>query len=572
MILLFVLTVAVCAGAIWQYGRIRALDQLEKQGRADLALAADRFTGQLRRYRELAVLMAENPALTALPAPGAAARARKVLQEAADKTGAMGLAYADTRGQILAQAGTGPRGPAGTPHFERAMQGALGASAGVLEAAGGARVFAYAAPAFGADGKVTGALVVLVDIAELEWDWIGGRPAVFFTDGAGRVFLSNRSELLFWQRDAGAGLAPPEGPAPRFSARRVGPHEVWTMDWGDYLPARALHLERPLPVIGMTGHALMDVGPARWVAGLQASVFALTCLVFGALLFVATERRRTLARANAQLESRVAERTAELSGANRRLRREVAEREEAEAALKKAQDDLVRAGKLSALGQISAGISHELNQPLMAIRQFADNAAQFLSRGRTEVAEENLGRISQMAARMARIISNLRAFARQESEPVTRVDIVSVIDQALELTEPRLRREGVSVDWARPDHPVHVQGGEVRLGQVLINLITNAADAMAESAEKRIAIGVEAGPPVVVEMRDTGPGIEAPEKIFDPFYSTKPVSSDEGMGLGLSISYGLVQSFGGEILGHNADDGGAVFRLELEPWPQEAVA
>src|SRR6056297_2068550 len=384
----------------------------------------------------------------------------------------------------------------------------------------------------------------------LEWDWIGGQPPVFFTDTRGQVFVSNRSELLFWQTvPDGAGLRPSGGNIPVFRAGDLGGHELWQMEWGDYLPKRALHLTRDLPMIGMTGHALLDVQQARWVAGLQASVFAVICLAFGGLLFQAAERRRVLARANARLEHRVAERTAELSGANTALRREITERQEAEAALKKAQDDLVQAGKLSALGQISAGISHELNQPLMAIRQFAENGATFLQKGKPDMAGENLQRISAMSARAARIIRNLRAFARQESEPVMQVDICAVIDQALELSEARLQTGGVTVDWRHPGHPIPVQGGEVRLGQVLVNLISNAADAMSDSPERRITLRIEDTDPVAVEVADTGPGIDEPEKIFDPFYSTKEVGASEGMGLGLSISYGLVQSFGGRIRG-----------------------
>lgn len=571
VVALFVLVVGVLAGGIWRYGYVQALDQLEKQARSDLALAADRFTGQLRRYQELAVLMAEHPALAALR-PGADNRAaRALLQQAADKTGAMGLLYADPAGQVLARSGDSPDRLTGARYFERALQGALGQSYGHYGNSG-QRAYIYAAPAFGpAEGEVRGVLVVLVDIAELEWDWIGGQPAVFFTDVLGRVFVSNRSELMFWRTGAGgAGLLPGgQVRAPAFEAERIAGHELWRMDWGVYLPSQALHLAQDLPVIGMTGHALLDVAQAQWVAGLQASVFAVICLAFGGLLFQAAERRRILARANERLEQRVAERTAELSGANQALRREVSERLEAEAALRQAQSDLVQAGKLSALGQISAGISHELNQPLMAIRQFAENGATFLGKGKADMAGRNLSRISDLAARMARIISNLRAFARHESEPVARVDLVTVINQALELAETRLERDGIGVEWTPPAGAVMVQAGEVRLGQVLLNLTTNAADAMAESAEKRILITVEPGDPVVaVEISDTGPGIDEPEKIFDPFYSTKEVGGSEGMGLGLSISYGLVQSFGGDIRGRNAAQGGAVFRVELERWPE----
>jgi two-component system C4-dicarboxylate transport sensor histidine kinase DctB len=265
----------------------------------------------------------------------------------------------------------------------------------------------------------------------------------------------------------------------------------------------------------------------------------------------------------------VAERTRALSQTNAQLRREVAEREEAEAALKRAQADLVRAGKLTALGQMSAGISHELNQPLMAIQSFAENARQFIDRGQTEVAAGNLARISDLARRMGRIIRNLRAFARQESEPAARVDIVKTLEAAVELTQARLGRDGITLNWTPPEDQIWVRGGEVRLSQVFVNLVTNAADAMIGSESPEITIRIrQVERSVTVDVLDTGPGIDDPEKIFDPFYSTKEVGASEGMGLGLSISYGMVQSFGGDIHGRNRAEGGAVFTVTLAAWDE----
>ncbi|VAV90395.1 C4-dicarboxylate transport sensor protein [hydrothermal vent metagenome] len=553
----FLLIVAALAAGIWRYGYGQALGQLEKQGRADLALATDRFTGQLRRYQELAVLMAEHPALASLNAGGDAAAANRLLLEAADKTGALALIYTDAKGEVLARAGDAPENLRQSGYFRRALTGALGAEHG-LYGAQNTRAYVYAAPAFGPTGTVTGVLIVMVDVAELEWDWIGGQPAVFFTTSEGDVFLSNRSELLFWQSGAGGvGLQPRAGPMPDFRASNVGGYEIWRMNWGAYLPRRALHLKQPIPVIGMVGHAVINVNPASQLAGLQASVFALICLIFGAFLFLTAERRRTLARANAMLETRVAERTAELSGTNR--------------ALKQAQADLVQAGKLSALGQMSAGISHELNQPLMAIRQYADNGAAYLEKDKPGAVAENLLRISQLAVRAARIIKNLRAFSRNENEPMGKVDLVQVINTAAELTEARLRTENIALNWV-PGKPVFAWGGEVRLGQVFVNLINNAADAMAgQDGEKRIDIAVNAKQKLTVTVRDTGPGIADPDRMFEPFYSTKEVSNDEGMGLGLSISYGLVQSFGGNIRGANVG-GGAMFTVELEYFQAEVAA
>lgn len=571
VVVLFLGAVGACAAGIWRYAHVEALAQIEKQGRADLALASDRFTGELRRFRELAVLMAEHPVFDDLTAEDGVARADWVLQDAADKSGALALFYTDTAGTVLARAGNVTLRPAGSRYFRRAMRGALGTFYGRL-GPDGVRVYAFAAPAFGPEG-VKGSVIALVDMAEVEWDWIGGQPPVFFTDADGRIFLSNRSEILGWQpRENGEAPAPPIEPAPEFSAVWRSGYEIWRLDWGDYLPRAALHLAKAEPVIGMTGHALVDTAPARRIAWLQTSVFTVICLSFGVVLLLLGERRRTLARANAQLETRVSERTAELSEANIALRREVQERQEAEAALKRAQDELVQAGKLSALGQMSAGISHELNQPLMAIQQFADNGGSFLAKGRTDAAGENLNRISQLAARAARIIKNLRAFARNESEPMGKVDLVQVIETAVELTDARLRKDEVTLDWQTPAQPVYALGGEVRLVQVFVNLINNAADAMSGQVERRISIAIDAGPPLAVTVRDVGPGISAPDKMFEPFYTTKAVGSDDGMGLGLSISYGLVQSFGGNIRGTNAPDGGAVMTVELERWQEEAAA
>ena len=569
---LFLAAVALLAALAGQAGYRQALDQLALRGQSDLALAADSLTSQLQTYRELAVLMADHPVLAGLDprsgpeaAPGREA-ARAVLREVADKTSALDLAYVDAGGQIVVAASGATGSRAGAPDVRRAMQGALGDAHGP-GAPGGRREWSFAAPVFGGDGGVRGAVIVTVDVDDLEEAWRGGRAPVYFVDAPGIVFVSNRSELLFWRETPGRpGLQPPQGEAPPVRARHVGGREVWRVEWSPYVPLHALHLSQPMPVIGMTASILVDLAPARRLALTQAAAVAAICLAFGMMLNLATERRRTLALANAKLETRVAARTRALTQANTRLRREVAERQEAEAALKRAQAELIEAGKLSALGQMSAGISHELNQPLMAIRQFAENGAAFLDRGRTEVARDNFDKISGLAQRAARIIKNLRAFARNESEPMGKVDLVQVIDTAVELTAGRLGRDGVRLGWDRPAGPVRAWGGEVRLVQVFVNLITNAADAMSEQDDRGITITLTEGERLVVSVSDDGPGIADPERIFEPFYTTKEVGSDEGMGLGLSISYGLVQSFGGHIRGVNGPGGGAVFTVELDRW------
>jgi two-component system C4-dicarboxylate transport sensor histidine kinase DctB len=572
LVLPILLVVALITGSVWKYGYSQALDALSRRGTADMSLVLGGLVSDLQRYRDQAVALADHPTLTVLTgssAPHQEAAANRLLTASADRTGAAALYFVDAAGNLLAGTrGTLPQNLTGSAAFARAMDGALGTTH-AMQPAGDSRIFQFAAPSFGADGRVNGALISVANAENVEFGWRGLQTAVFLVDEVGRVFMSNRSELLGWGKVPGeAQLVPPGGAPIRFAQSSSGPHEIWQIDLGPYLPRRALQVSEALPRIGMTGAALVDVAPAQRIAMLQAGAVGGMLLFFGALLLFAQERRRTLARANAELERRVADRTASLTETNLALRREIHEREEAEAALRRAQAELVQAGKLSALGKMSAGISHELNQPLMAIRQFAANGGAFLQRGTPDKAAENLTRIDEMAHRMSRIIRNLRAFVRNENEPVNRVDMVQVVQSALEMTGERLVKDGIEVDWQPPAHPVPVRGGEVRLGQVVLNLITNAADAMSDRDARRLSITLTDGTPVTLRLSDTGPGIEEPEKIFDPFYSTKLVGAGDGMGLGLSISYGLVQSFGGKITGANTGHG-AEFTVELEPWAEQ---
>lgn len=576
IMVVFAFTTLGASMSVWRLSFVQALEQTAQRGEADLSLASDRLIAQLRRYQELVVLMADHPHLNAMMNgafdPLAQERAQDLLLAAADKTAAVSLFFVRKDGEIVASAHQQlPENIETSGYFKRAMDGALGVSHGFSDKLN-KRLFYFAAPSFGSDSQVQAALVVAVDIERIEAEWRGGRPTVFFVDDVNSVFISNRSELLFWTRPEGdVGLIPSgQDPLP-FEYYDVSGREIWRINWGAYVPQDALHLTVALPILQMTGEALVDAAPARRLAWLQAAVVAAIFSVLGAIAVFTYERRRTLARANAELEQKVIERTEELSQTNAHLRTEIVERQDAETALKRAQNDLIQAGKLSALGQMSAGISHELNQPLLVIQQYAENGAKFLEKGKPETTRNNLEQISAMAARMSRIIKNLRSFARNESEPMGQVDVVGVIATALELTQTHLKRLNVDVHWSAPDHSIYVRAGEVRLGQVIVNLITNAADAMSTSPTRTLTISVTQSDRIRIMVQDTGPGIDQPDKIFEPFYTTKQVGASEGMGLGLSISYGLIQSFGGVIVGENTKTG-ARFIVELEPWALKEMA
>ena len=265
------------------------------------------------------------------------------------------------------------------------------------------------------------------------------------------------------------------------------------------------------------------------------------------------------------LERTVAERTADLRTTNERLERAIAEHQRAERDLREAQTELVQAGKLAALGQLAAGVGHELNQPLAAIRSYAHNGRRLIELGRIAEADGNLGKIADLTARMANITNHLKRFARRPEARLDAVDLAPVVQGALSLFDNRLREEAVELAVALPAEPLRVRAEEVRLEQVLVNLLSNALDAVAGAPHRRIAIGAEeeADGTVRITVRDTGPGIPAAVagQVFDPFVTTKPVGT--GLGLGLSISYNIVRDFGGVLSVADTGPGGTAFLLTL---------
>lgn len=538
LLLGILITAVLTSSLVWQLSYRQGIKLAASTGSGDLNLATDRLQFQLRRYRELAVLIVDHPKLSALlGAPRAtnlSLEAQEILMRSADKTGATNLAYFDVSGKLLSSAHEViVQDLVLSQLLNRAADGALGSSSGYN--LNGKRQYYFAAPYFAKSGKVKAVLLVVVDVDQLEFEWRGTVPTVFFMDGKEQIFISNRSELIGWTRKTNEiGLHPPTGDFPKFASTTISGREIWTTNWGPYVPKTSLHLTKDLAVIGMRAEILVDLGPAAKIANLQAAIAAVLVLFLGTLILVTVQRRRVLAETNIQLELKVAEKTADLRAA---------------------QTELVKAGKLSALGKMSAGISHELNQPLMAIQQYSENAGRFLQLKDTENAHNNLSEIQKLSQRMARIIRNLRAFARNEHEPMARVDVLDVINAALALTRTRIDQTQTELITDLPPAPVYVNAGEVRLSQVIVNLISNALDAMEESKERKLSITVSVKTQVEIHVTDTGPGIDDPEKMFDPFYTTKSVDKGEGLGLGLSISYGLVQSFGGDIKGKNSPAG-----------------
>jgi signal transduction histidine kinase len=228
--------------------------------------------------------------------------------------------------------------------------------------------------------------------------------------------------------------------------------------------------------------------------------------------------------------------------------------------LQRLQAQMVQSEKLASLGQLAAGAAHEINNPLTAILGYSDLLAE--DEVLPDRARATAGKIREQARRTKNLVQNLLSFARQVPAERTLLDINTVVSNAVQLRALDLHSGGSTIDLQLESVLPGVRGDNNQLMQVFFNIVSNAIDAMAEIGGGKLTIRTQRDRGhVVVLFADTGPGIREPHRVFDPFYTTKPVG--KGTGLGLSICYGIVEEHGGKIICYNGQTGGAVFRVEL---------
>ncbi|HBO5021719.1 two-component system sensor histidine kinase DctB [Pseudomonas aeruginosa] len=550
-------------------------EQLAEQNRQTLDLYVANLLGTLRRYEELPQILGGLPVLRqALQQPGDPLLqkiANEALADIRRRTGAdvIYLLQPDGTTQVAsnwAQADSFVhRNFAFRPYYREAMQGRLARFFG-LGTTSIKRGY-YFASAVKEGSRIIGVLVVKVDLEHIERLWGNSPEQLLVIDNYGVVILSSREDWRFHasrplsaaERDEIHANIPYPVQDPKtlrlqqsawLSQSRTLPETGWTVSI--YAP-RTL-IERPVRSVLLIGGAT-----------LLALLLLLTLLTLSRRHYL--DRIALEAEAKRQLEERVLERTRELENANAQLQQEVHEREQAQRELMRAQDEVVQAGKLTALGTMSASISHELNQPLAAIRSYADNARVLLDHQRTEDARGNLEQISDLTTRMASIIAHLKAYARGARRAPENVQLQPAIEDALSMLASRRRAMNVELLRDVPDAPLWVQAGETRLRQILGNLLTNALDALAEKAPPRrlwvIASQDQHG--VILTLRDNGPGFseDALAHAHEPFFTTKTTA--KGLGLGLAICDNLLRALGGRLEMGNHLEGGAVVRLHLLP-------
>jgi two-component system C4-dicarboxylate transport sensor histidine kinase DctB len=589
--LLLVAVAAVVAVLVGRVATRAYLDEAAARGQTTLRLAVAALRGHMNRFEPLPALIADHDDIKELVAdPGNAAlraRANDYLEEINTLLQSSDIYVMVPDGETVAA--SNHQGPASfvggnfsyRPYFQNAMAGAQGRFF-ALGTTSQKRGYYFSSPVR-IGGAIRGVVVFKVDLDAIEASWMGGEHAIFVSDPEGIIFMSGRPEWLY------SGLLPltSDRLARTQVSRRYSDatlrelpvtgrsasdgHELMSVATGQ--GAREyLVLAEPMPEAGWTVNILTDTASARAQA---LTAVAATLLFLGLAALAAAivmQRRARLAErmelqrtARTELERRVEERTADLALVNRQLETEVAERRATERQLRQTQSDLVQAGKLAALGQMSAALSHEFNQPLAAVKTYADNAAILIDRERTAEARDNLTRISGLADRMASLGRHLRNFARKPNEKLGAVPLADTIRDTLEIVAARLKAADAQVSIDLGATPLAVRAGSVRLQQVLVNIISNAADAVEGREVRTIDITARRkSGKVTITVRDHGPGVPAAiaERIFDPFFTTKGVG--KGLGLGLSISYNIVKDFGGGLSVRNHEEGGAVFTIELE--------
>ena len=522
---------------VFYFGQASAVSRLGEQAAAAAESRVQALESVLATQRAVAAILSDDGLVKDALRHGSTSAQQGVsrkLDQLRAETGSNVIYLLNTTGTAIAASNwDGPLSFVGTSYsFRRYFTEAM-AKGTALEFALGTvskRPGLYLSHVVSDGTAVTGVVVVKMEFDVLEASWARSPDQTRVSDNAGMVLLSSTNNERF-------------KPMPRLQDK--------------------LNMTRPVP--GMPDWTLTlstSIAPARQ-AGILAAGAALGFeIILGALIWRAGRAKRRAESAivaerryTPDLQRAVEDRTRDLTA-------EMAERRAAEARLARMQADLVQANKLATLGQVTAGLAHEVNQPLATIRLLAENALVLQKTAPNEVTE-NLGKIVRMSERIGQITTHLRGFARKATGQVGSVSVKDAIDASVMLTASRRRDEGARlvIEGASPDLMVRAEA--VRLEQVLVNLIQNAQEALAGRPDPEIRITVAAdGTHVTISVVDNGPGLrpDIAAQLFTPFATSKP----DGLGLGLVIAQDIIRDLGNELTVDPPQPGeGATFRIRL---------
>ncbi|MDP5336171.1 MAG: ATP-binding protein [Paracoccaceae bacterium] len=518
-----------------------------------LALYSGNLLSELRRNAIVPQLLARDPTLISALATRDYSLSTQRLISFVEEIGAASLMLLDREGRTVASTDRNKLGS--NFRSESYFVEALRANETIFTAQrreAGSYQFSYSRRIID-KGQTLGVIVVEVDLQKFERAWAGISDAVLVTNSEGVIMLATEPRWRGLTEDEALAQQPPESAI----QRAIQATADWTALPADaYLQGEAvIRMEGRIP---FRGWRIASFTAYTSVRERVNGVLALEIMGFAILLalaFYMVSRKNAVRLALFQRES------AELRLLNARLQREIAEREKVQETLAVAEQTLAQSSKLAALGEMSAAVSHELNQPLAAMKTYLAGARLLLRRNRPEEALSSFQRIDDLIERMGAITRQLKSYARKSGDQLTPVNMGDALASALSMMEPQLKQRRIRITRALPDRAVMVMGDRVRIEQVMINLLRNAMDATQAVAEPEIDILLAAGETATLTVRDNGEGIKDLENLFEPFYTTK--KPGEGVGLGLAISSGIVNDLGGRLMARNASDGGAVFEVQL---------
>lgn len=593
---LIILLMIALGYVTYLYSEKNAIKALGENGQRQLELHARTVESEINKYNYLpSVLELESNVSDLLNNPSAELRSKvnDYLEGLNRRSRSRAIYVLDTTGRVLATSNWRDADSylgedlSFRAYYQDAIRGLPGRFYGIGSTTGEPGY--YLAHGLEEKGKIIGVAVIKVRLEALEERWQRARLEAFVSDENGIIILSSdparrlksvrpltaeikerlaRSLQYYWwplnelvplERE----LIADGVEKLTFPANTSVDHEHTVVS---YLAQTRELADTPWHLTLLT--PLEDL---RREAANQGMLVAVACALVAFLLIAWNERRKVIStrlaarealeQANNELERRITDRTADLRASNERLKGQIRERRQAEETLRQAQDELIQAGKLAAIGQMSTSIAHELNQPLAALRTLSGNTVRFLERGALDTASANLRTINDLVDRMGRITASLRAFARR-GEDKGQASLSKAVDAALQLLAARL--DNASLELHQQTDDVELAIDQTRLEQILVNLIGNALDAM--QAQPLPILWLEGD---VFEgryrlrVRDNGHGIdaEARKHLFEPFFTTKP--GEQGLGLGLTLSASLAAAAGGTLNAEDPAEGGTMFVLVL---------
>ena len=404
------------------------------------------------------------------------------------------------------------------------------------------------------EGEFLGMILIEVDLQKFEQAWVENGETIVITDSEGVIILSTEPS---WK-----GLTEEQAFQVKTSKNTLKRAYNATAEWTNLKQLNtypntqaAIRSSVDIPLLNWNISSFTNYSSVREKVN---TILAFEILI---LLFLIVFSLYLLNRKNIVRLNLFEEETLQLKELNKRLTEEIKQRKRVEKNLLAVEQTLEQHSKLAALGEMSAAISHELNQPLAAMKTYLAGASLLLKRNRPQETVAALMRIDGLIHRMGEITKQLKSFARKNTESFVPLNFNDAILEAMSIMEPQLKQSGIKIDTNIPSEPVLIVGDQQRLEQVIINLIRNAIDALDDTELPSITISLYKNNSVRFSIRDNGKGINNLEKLFEPFQTSK--DPGKGLGLGLAISSNIISELGGSLSGENLTPTGAEFTIKL---------